>query len=177
MRIGLPQLLVSLRRTRLIFSHISSRQASSMVSAPTEWTQVVKDSVPPYSLFKKPIEKSQQDDREYRILKLANGLEAMIVHDSKADKAAASLDVAVGHLYDPVSVSSSREFDAFVDAKGLQDDVPGLAHFCEHLLFMVRHVPHTSFMSLISLQGTEQFPKENEYSEVHLLNSKSFPKI
>jgi hypothetical protein len=75
-----------------------------MVSAPTEWTQVVKDSVPPYSLFQKPIEKSQQDDRDYRILKLANGLEAMIVHDSKTDKAAASLDVAVGHLHDPVSV-------------------------------------------------------------------------
>ncbi|KAJ7112437.1 Metalloenzyme, LuxS/M16 peptidase-like protein [Mycena crocata] len=54
----------------------------------------------------------------------------MLVHDAKADKAAASLDVAVGHLHDP-------------------DDMPGLAHFCEHLLFM----------------GTEEFPRENEYSE------------
>ena len=26
----------------------------------------------------------------------------MLVHDFKAEKAAASLDVAVGHLYDPV---------------------------------------------------------------------------
>ncbi|KAA1469392.1 hypothetical protein DENSPDRAFT_835009 [Dentipellis sp. KUC8613] len=83
-----------------------------------------------YFIFDKSIEKSQQDDREYRLIRLENGLQAMIVHDATADKAAASLDVAVGHLNDP-------------------DDMPGLAHFCEHLLFM----------------GTEQFPKENEYNE------------
>lgn len=40
------------------------------------------------------------------------------------------MDVRVGHLSDP-------------------EDFQGLAHFCEHLLFM----------------GTEKFPKENEYSE------------
>ncbi|KAM5532097.1 hypothetical protein V8D89_014261 [Ganoderma adspersum] len=62
----------------------------------------------------------------------------MLVHHAKADKSAASLDVAVGHLYDP-------------------DDMPGLAHFCEHLLFM----------------GTEQYPKENEYSEYLSKNSGS----
>ncbi|THU96371.1 hypothetical protein K435DRAFT_664679, partial [Dendrothele bispora CBS 962.96] len=97
-----------------------------------QWRRVSppRSEVPPYSQFVKPIQKSQQDDREYRIIKLDNGLEATLVHDLKADKAAASLDVAVGHLSDP-------------------DDMPGLAHFCEHLLFM----------------GTEQFPKENEYSE------------
>ncbi|THU88604.1 hypothetical protein K435DRAFT_679530 [Dendrothele bispora CBS 962.96] len=97
-----------------------------------QWRRVSppRSEVPPYSQFVKSIQKSQQDDREYRIIKLDNGLEATLVHDLKADKAAASLDVAVGHLSDP-------------------DDMPGLAHFCEHLLFM----------------GTEQFPKENEYSE------------
>ncbi|KAK7017923.1 metalloprotease [Paramarasmius palmivorus] len=97
----------------------------------TLWKRVDPgNGIPPYSVFVKPIEKSQQDDREYRIIKLENGLEATLVHDAKADKAAASLDVAVGHLSDP-------------------DDMPGMAHFCEHLLFM----------------GTENFPKENEYSE------------
>ncbi|TCD63541.1 Insulinase (Peptidase M16) [Steccherinum ochraceum] len=83
-----------------------------------------------YRYYTKPIHKSPQDDRDYRLIRLENGLEAMLVHDAKADKAAASLDVAVGHLHDP-------------------DDMPGLAHFCEHLLFM----------------GTEQYPGENEYSE------------
>ncbi|KAG5637127.1 hypothetical protein H0H81_005656 [Sphagnurus paluster] len=95
------------------------------------WRRVSSGAVPPYAVFTKPIQKSEQDDRDYRIIELSNGLQATLVHDAKADKAAASLDVAVGHLYDP-------------------DDMPGLAHFCEHLLFM----------------GTEQFPRENEYSEV-----------
>ncbi|ESK89443.1 insulin-degrading enzyme [Moniliophthora roreri MCA 2997] len=95
------------------------------------WKRITSGhDIPPYSILTKTIEKSPQDDREYRIIKLENGLEAMLVHDAKADKAAASLDVAVGHLSDP-------------------DDIPGMAHFCEHLLFM----------------GTENFPKENEYSK------------
>lgn len=96
-----------------------------------DWQKVESHAnVPAYTLFTKPIEKSQLDEREYRLIKLENGLSALLIQDAKADIAAASLDVAVGHLSDP-------------------DDIPGLAHFCEHLLFM----------------GTEQFPKENEYSE------------
>ncbi|KIY50747.1 hypothetical protein FISHEDRAFT_37782 [Fistulina hepatica ATCC 64428] len=95
-----------------------------------DWTQVQPASVPAYLRYSKPIEKSSQDERLYRFIRLQNGLQAMLVHDVHTDKAAASLDVTVGHLYDP-------------------DDMPGLAHFCEHLLFM----------------GTEQFPRENEYSE------------
>ncbi|KAH9945848.1 Metalloenzyme, LuxS/M16 peptidase-like protein [Epithele typhae] len=85
-------------------------------SVPVAWTRVTAGQTS-FSVFPKPIQKSPQDDREYRIIKLDNGLQAMLIHDAKADKAAASLDVAVGHLYDP-------------------DDMPGLAHFCEHLLFM-----------------------------------------
>ncbi|KAJ3792301.1 Metalloenzyme, LuxS/M16 peptidase-like protein [Lentinula aff. detonsa] len=98
----------------------------------TPWRRVTttQEGTPPFSVFTKLIQKSAQDDREYRIIKLENGLKAVLIHDGKADQAAASLDVAVGHLSDP-------------------DDMPGLAHFCEHLLFM----------------GTEQFPKENEYQE------------
>ncbi|KAH9857197.1 insulin-degrading enzyme [Lenzites betulinus] len=105
--------------------------------APGSWERVSNGPVP-YEIYTKPIEKSPQDDREYRVIRLDNGLQATLVHDAKADKAAASLDVAVGHLYDP-------------------DDMPGLAHFCEHLLFM----------------GTEQYPKENEYSEYLAKNNGS----
>ncbi|OJT08672.1 Insulin-degrading enzyme [Trametes pubescens] len=111
--------------------------AANSSDATGTWHRVSKGPTP-YQVYGKPIEKSPQDDREYRVIKLDNGLEAMLVHDVKADKAAASLDVAVGHLYDP-------------------DDMPGLAHFCEHLLFM----------------GTEQYPKENEYSEYLAKNNGS----
>ncbi|TDL24920.1 insulin-degrading enzyme [Rickenella mellea] len=97
----------------------------------TSWLHVPqRGATPAHFVFPKPVQKSDQDECEYKVIKLENGLQAMLIHDAKTDKAAASLDVAVGHLNDP-------------------DDMPGLAHFCEHLLFM----------------GTEQFPKENEYSE------------
>lgn len=48
---------------------------------------------------------------------LENGLEALVISDPKADKASAAMDVKVGHLSDP-------------------EDLQGLAHFCEHLMFM-----------------------------------------
>lgn len=97
-----------------------------------DWKRVVPvdANIPPYSVFTKPVEKSPRDEREYRIIQLDNGLKATLIHDNETDKAAASLDAAVGHLRDP-------------------PDMPGLAHFCEHLLFM----------------GTERFPRENEYQE------------
>ncbi|KAH8114098.1 insulin-degrading enzyme [Phellopilus nigrolimitatus] len=93
-------------------------------------------AMPAHHVYTASIQKSEQDDRAYRVVRLENGLEAVLVHDAGTDKAAASMDVAVGHLSDP-------------------DDIPGLAHFCEHLLFM----------------GTEQYPKENEYSEYLAKNS------
>ena len=48
------------------------------------------------------MKKSENDDRNYRVIRLENGLEATVIQDATADKAAASLDVAVGHLNDPV---------------------------------------------------------------------------
>lgn len=56
----------------------------------------------PHSRFADQIRKSQQDDRDYRLIKLENGLEALLVSDATTDKAAASLNVGVGHLSDPV---------------------------------------------------------------------------
>ncbi|CAG8531276.1 2424_t:CDS:10 [Paraglomus occultum] len=83
-----------------------------------------------YYIFDRPIEKSDSDDREYRLIKLKNDLEALIIRDNETDKASAALDVHVGSMIDPINLQ-------------------GLAHFCEHLLFM----------------GTEKYPKENEYQE------------
>jgi len=61
--------------------------------------------------------KSPNDDNDYRIVELANGLQAVLVSDADADKAAASLNVAVGSGDDPA-------------------DRAGLAHFLEHMLFL-----------------------------------------
>ncbi len=80
---------------------------ASTLTTMSDWRRVTPSNpeIPPFSVFTKPIVKSQQDDREYRIIRLDNGLEATLVHDATADKAAASLDVTVGHLSDPVSGS------------------------------------------------------------------------
>lgn len=84
----------------------------------------------PFAVFTKDLEISAQDDMRYRLVRLANGLEALVIQDPKTDKSSAAMDIRVGHLSDP-------------------EELQGLAHFCEHLLFM----------------GTKKYPRENEYSE------------
>jgi hypothetical protein len=48
-------------------------------------------------------EKPDNDDRQYRLIRLPNQLEALLIHDASTDKASAALDVHVGNLSDPVS--------------------------------------------------------------------------
>lgn len=63
------------------------------------------------------LEKPSLDTRTYRVIRLPNELEALLIHDPETDKAAASMDVNAGSFSDT-------------------DDLPGLAHAVEHLLFM-----------------------------------------
>lgn len=71
------------------------------------------------------LEKPELDDRSYRVIRLPNQLEALLVHDPDTDKASAAVNVNVGNFSD-------------------EDDMPGMAHAVEHLLFMgtkkVRHI-------------------------------------
>ncbi|CDK28106.1 unnamed protein product [Kuraishia capsulata CBS 1993] len=92
--------------------------------------------MPQYKVITETIDKPDLDDRHYRVVELSNSLRALLIHDPTTDKAAASLDVNVGAFHDP-------------------HNLPGLAHFCEHLLFM----------------GTEKYPLENEYSSFLSKNS------
>ncbi|SCU88854.1 LADA_0E12420g1_1 [Lachancea dasiensis] len=82
-----------------------------------------------YTNLKIDFTKPSLDDRNYRFIELPNKLRALLIQDPETDKAAASLDVHIGSFEDP-------------------ENLPGLAHFCEHLLFM----------------GSSKFPNENEYS-------------
>ena len=74
------------------------------------------------------IRKSAMDRREYRHLKLANAMQVLLISDPDADKGAASMDVSVGFASDP-------------------PELPGLAHFTEHMLFL----------------GTDKYPDEASY--------------
>jgi len=60
------------------------------------------------------LEKPSLDDRAYRVVRLANQLEVLLVHDPETDKASAAMDVNVG---------------AFSD----EEDMPGMAHAVEHV--------------------------------------------
>jgi len=76
-----------------------------------------------------PIIKSHNDKRSYRYVTLKNNLHVTLVSDEETEKSSACVDVRVGSLMDP-------------------PEMPGLAHFLEHMLFL----------------GTETYPVENAYS-------------
>jgi insulysin len=83
--------------------------------------------------------KSLSDKRDYLYKELPNKIKVLIISDMEADKSAGALNVNIGSLSDP-------------------EDFPGLAHFCEHMLFM----------------GTEKYPKEDEYGEFLNANSGAY---
>ena len=74
------------------------------------------------------IDKPDLDERAYRYLKLNNELQVMLVSDPNCDHGAACCEVGVGSASDP-------------------EELPGLAHFLEHMLFL----------------GTEKYPAEDAY--------------
>lgn len=76
------------------------------------------------------IKKPDAHRREYAFLELDNGLKVVIGSDPSCDKAGAALCVNVGMCHE-------------------RKDLPGLAHFLEHMLFT----------------GTKKYPKEGEYHE------------
>ena len=63
------------------------------------------------------IKKSQIDKREYRGVILKNGLRVMLISDENTNRSAVCLDVNVGSWSDP-------------------PELPGLAHYLEHMLFL-----------------------------------------
>lgn len=74
----------------------------SWLAGPLWRTVPATGDVPEYAVFTGVVDKPDLDEREYRLLRLSNGIVGVLVHDASADKAAASLHVAAGHLQDPV---------------------------------------------------------------------------
>jgi insulysin len=70
------------------------------------------------------------DDRTYKVLTLSNSLRVLLISDPNSNVSAASMEVAAGSFSDP-------------------HNAEGLAHFCEHMLFL----------------GTEKYPNQHEYSQ------------
>ncbi|OMJ83460.1 hypothetical protein SteCoe_15629 [Stentor coeruleus] len=73
------------------------------------------------------IEKSSKDLREYKYFILPNDIKCLVVSDPETQLSSASMNVHIGSVH---------------------EDIHGLAHFLEHMLFL----------------GTSKYPIENEYS-------------
>eukprot|EP01061_Rhynchopus_euleeides_P036716 TRINITY_DN619_c0_g1_i1.p1 TRINITY_DN619_c0_g1~~TRINITY_DN619_c0_g1_i1.p1 ORF type:complete len:1059 (+),score=338.50 TRINITY_DN619_c0_g1_i1:103-3279(+) len=69
-----------------------------------------------------------QSGRSYKHATLKNGLQVLVISDPNTSRGAASMDCKVGSINNP-------------------EEVPGLAHFCEHMMFL----------------GTEKYPHEGDY--------------
>ena len=61
------------------------------------------------------IKKSLSDKSEYKLIKLHTDLEILLIHDPNTKRSAASLAVGAG---------------------AINDNTIGMAHFCEHMLFL-----------------------------------------
>ncbi|KAJ4510032.1 metalloprotease [Exophiala dermatitidis] len=128
LRVSCPLVYRSSPVSRPLLSRVSFQQPPASRSFATVMGSVKR--------IAEDLEKPDLDDRSYRVIELPNKLEALLVHDAETDKASASLNVNVGNFSD-------------------EEDMPGMAHAVEHLLFM----------------GTEKYPVENEYSSYLSSNS------
>mmetsp|Transcript_9171 Transcript_9171/g.19931 ORF Transcript_9171/g.19931 Transcript_9171/m.19931 type:complete len:1268 (+) Transcript_9171:357-4160(+) len=82
--------------------------------------------------------KPQTDLREYEIGRLSNGIQVLAVQDNRSLFASFAVAVQAGSFDDPA-------------------DLPGLAHFCEHMLFL----------------GTKKYPDSSEFDRFVDLNAGS----
>lgn len=112
-----------IRRRQLLFSMLAAASTVQMTDKAAraepqllETTTTVDNTA---HVILDPVEviKSPLDDREYRTFTLPNGLRVLLCSDPSSNEAAVCMDVHVGAMSDPV-------------------EVPGLAHFCEHMLFL-----------------------------------------
>ncbi|KAG7356829.1 insulin-degrading protein [Nitzschia inconspicua] len=127
----------SVRRRRLLLSLLATAAGSSAASAPIPATaddESFNDSIAgtiatmdwsTIEVMKPPL-----DDRDYKLMLLDNGLRVVLCSDPSSNEAGAAMDVHVGACSDP-------------------KDIPGLAHFNEHMLFL----------------GTKEYPKEDSFEE------------
>ena len=95
------------------------------------------------------IKKSDNDARTYEFTVLKNGLQVVLVSDPVATKAAAAMDVRVGHYSDPI-------------------EIPGLAHLLEHMLFLgtKKYPSETNFNEYLSSNGGDS----NAYTDSESTN-------
>jgi len=124
-----------IKRRQLLFSMLAAATGSATfgLSSASFAKEVVEEtsSLPSIDwdnigeIMKPPL-----DDRDYMAYEMPNGLRVFLCSDPLSSEAGAAMDVHVGACSDPL-------------------DIPGLAHFNEHMLFL----------------GTRDYPKEDSFEE------------
>ena len=125
----------SITRRRLMLSLLSSATfsplAANAMNTNTNPIQssstlvTAETSNKPVTIIKPPLDK-----RSYSTYTLPNGLKVLLCSDPASNQAAVAMNVHVGACSDPF-------------------EIPGLAHFCEHMLFL----------------GTKLYPEEGDFSK------------
>lgn len=102
------------RSSQRSFSHLSSSSAftdshrraysTAMASSVLSDTPHANQRQVPVERITDKLETSSLDDRSYRVVKLSNQMEVLLVHDAETDKASAALDVNVGNFSDPADM-------------------------------------------------------------------------
>lgn len=77
--------------------------------------------------------KSKNDSRDYKLIKLENGIDTIIIKDKKSTQCGALLNINVGSI---------------------SDNIDGIAHFLEHMVFM----------------GSKKYPDENNFMDSIIKN-------
>jgi insulysin len=108
--------------------------APSDQQQPPRFRSVVHSDNIRYRVYDGEILQSPNDVYKCAYLVLENGLAVMLASDPAAEKAAAALCVPVGGLSEP-------------------HEIPGLAHFCEHMLFMVWTHGSMRWVALLTMGG------------------------
>ncbi|KAJ2831674.1 metalloprotease [Coemansia furcata] len=121
---------------------------------PADWNtafepRLTVESSMPYEEYTGLIEKSANDTRQYRLVRLPNNLVAVCIQDTDAKEAAASLSVNVGSYVDPA-------------------ELQGLAHFLEHMLFLgtEKYPNEGEYMAFIS-NNSGKYNAYTSYNETN----------
>ena len=84
------------------------------------------------------ITKSPLDIRDYTFIRLQNDMKVLLISDKDTDKAAAALSVNVGEFIyvNILTLLGPARIICYLGYMSDPDTLPGLAHLCEHMLFL-----------------------------------------
>ena len=114
----------------------------------------------PLFLQRNGIEVSANDERDYDFMELPNGMHVLLVSDPTTDKVglqhlltawASSIDRLHVHL------QAAAAMAVHVGSNSDPEEIPGLAHFCEHMLFRAYFTRNLQRFNCVSISTRRPF--------------------